>query len=386
MPPPPTPFAIDMLRLSMLPGLGPIRIGRLLDAFGSPDRALGASAAAWAAVQGIGEPTARRALRAIPEADEAVRVELGLIESRGVTLLAHGQPGYPTLLAPIPDAPRLLYLRGRLEPAGEDRYPLAVVGSRRCTQYGIEQAERFAGVLARAGLTIVSGGARGIDTAAHRGALRAGGRTIVVQGCGLAGCYPPENAELFERIVAEDRGAILSELPMTAEPRAEQFPARNRIISGLSLGVLVIEAGERSGALITARLAAEEHGREVLVVPGRVDSSASAGSLALLKQGGAAIAVEPGDVLDALESPARFTHQGLHDIRYGDPAASTHETAPGSDDNDTILKSLSSGSASADEIAHTTGLGVDRVRAALTILELTGRVTRIGGAFARKVP
>jgi DNA processing protein len=375
-----------MLRLAMLPGLGPIRIGRLLDAFGSPDRALGASVAAWAGVPGIGEPTARRALAAIPAADEAVRVELDLAESRGVTLLAHGQPGYPTLLAPIPDAPRLLYLRGRLEPAGEDRYPLAVVGSRRCTQYGIEQAERFAGVLARAGLTIVSGGARGIDTAAHRGALRAGGRTIVVQGCGLAGCYPPENAELFERIVAEDRGAILSELPMTAEPRAEQFPARNRIISGLSLGVLVIEAGERSGALITARLAAEEHGREVLVVPGRVDSTASAGSLALLRQGGAAIAINPGDVLDALESPARFTHQGLHDIRYGDPAASTPDTSPGSDDNNAILQSLSSAPASADEIARATGLGADRVRAALTILELTGRVTRIGGAFARRSP
>ena len=371
--------ARSMLGLMLLPGLGPVRAGRVLDAFGgSVDRALGASHAAWTAIPGIGNTIARRALEASRDLGPRIERECEQIARHGVSLVAIGEPGYPPLLSEIPAAPRLLYIRGSLDTNGADRYPVAVVGSRRSTQYGIEQAERFAGVLGRAGLTIVSGGARGIDSAAHRGALRSGGRTISVQGCGLSRCYPPENTGLYERIVGEGLGAIVSELPMETEPKGEHFPARNRIISGLSLGVLVIEAGLKSGALITARLAAEEHGREVMIVPGRVDSPASAGSLDLLKRGGGALVTEPGDVVNLLEAPARFTHEGLHESRYTDPAPEGERIDPVSR---AILKQLSEGESTLDTIVRVTGFGVDRVRVSLTMLELSGHIVRTGARY-----
>jgi DNA processing protein len=389
---PATERARDMLRLLLLPGLGPIRADRLLGAFGgSAERALGASHAAWQAVPGIGPVIARRAMEAIGGLGARVERELALASASGTRLIARGDQGYPPLLAELDDAPQVLYIRGDADFAGTDRYPVAIVGSRRCTQYGIEQSERFGGVLGRAGLTIVSGGARGIDTAAHRGAIRSGGRTIVVQGCGLGRSYPPENAGLFDRVIAEGSGAIVSELPMETEPKGEHFPARNRIISGLSLGVLVIEAATKSGALITARLAAEDHGREVMVVPGRVDSQASAGSLMLLKIGGAALVTEPGDVLDALEAPARFAHDGAHGARYlgaTGPGAAPVDAGPspttastGSDDVSRVLAACVGGSVGLDELARSTGIGVERVRVALTVLELGGRVRRSGGRF-----
>ncbi len=405
---PATEGARDMLRLMLLPGLGPIRAGRVLAAFGgSVDDALGASHAAWRAIPGIGPAIAGRALGAVGDLDARVDRELGLVEAAGARIIARGDRAFPALLAELDDAPRLLYVRGRTDFTGDDRYPVAIVGSRRCTQYGIEQPERFGGVLGMSGLTVVSGGARGIDTAAHRGSLRSGGRTVVVQGCGLGRCYPPENKDLFERIVGEGQGAIVSELPMETEPKGEHFPARNRIISGLSLGVLVIEAATKSGALITARLAAEEHGREVMVVPGRVDSPSSAGSLMLLKIGGAALVTEPGDVLDAPEAPARFAHDGAHGDRYagGAPAGSVGEGlfaggppvadgdlgteqqgAPPADAGDhadasVVLGTLRGREIGLDEIVPETGLGVERVRLSLAMLGLSGRVRRVGGRF-----
>lgn len=372
--------ARSMLRLMLLPGLGPVRAARILERFGdSVDAAIGASHEAWTGVPGIGPATAKRALEAVRTIDARVERELELLNRHATGLLVLGEHGYPALLAELPAAPRLLYVCGSFETESDDRYPVAVVGSRRCTQYGIEQAERFAGVLARSGLTIVSGGARGIDTAAHRGALRAGGRTVAVQGCGLSHCYPPENAEVYARIVREGRGAIVSELPMEAEPKGEHFPARNRIISGLSLGVIVIEAGVKSGALITAGLAAEEHGREVMVLPGRVDSPASAGSHDLLKKGGAALVTDPGDVIHLLEAPARFTHEGLHECRYRDPGIA--QDRPCDPDESAILAALSDTHATLDEVVIQTGLRVDRVRVCLTLLELSGRVIRHGPRF-----
>ena len=401
-----SPRALALLQLVLLPGLGSVRATRLLDAFGgSADRVLGSSHAAWCAVPGIGRVTSERARAGIAGLRDSVGAEVERIAKAGARAIAIGDPGYPTLLAELPDAPRLLFYRGSFGPMDgmptRDAYPVAVVGSRRCTQYGIEQAERFGGVLGRQGLTIVSGGARGIDTASHRGALRSGGRTLVVLGCGLGKVYPPENAELFERIVAEGRGAILSELPMATEPRGEHFPARNRIISGLSLGVLVIEAGRKSGALITAKMAAEEHGREVMVVPGRVDSEAIAGSLDLLKKGGGLLVTEPGDVLELLESPARFAHRGVHAARYG---VAQRDAPVVSSNEDT--QSVSAGDASGDdgqvlaamliekggrepltfdEIVRVSGWSAARVRPALTLMELSGRVRRVGGRFSCSV-
>lgn len=307
------------LRLWLTPGLGPVRVQRLLDRFGDPSTVLGASSAELQSVKGVGPGVARTILDAGRGSDSHVDEALEKIDNVGARVLIRGDGVYPPLLEAIPSAPTLIIVRGALEPEGSDRYPVAIVGSRRCTAYGLEQSERFAGALARDGLTVVSGGARGIDSAAHRGALNAGGRTIVVLGCGVDIAYPPENERLFERIVSEGRGALISELPMGTPPNAENFPARNRIISGLSLGVLVIEAGLRSGALITARQAVEDQGREVLAVPGRVDSESSRGSLELLKNNEAALASEPADVIRALEPVGRHHHAGTHEARYVDP-------------------------------------------------------------------
>lgn len=299
-----SPNAIDLLRLTLVPGLGPVLISRLLRKFGSAREVLAASPAAIRTVKGIGDGKSDAIDRARADLDRLVEAEVDAIRGAGVHLIALGEPGYPTLLAHIDDPPPVMYARGELRPGDLDRAMLAVVGSRKCSHYGLEQSKRFASMLAQAGVTIVSGGARGIDTAAHKGALEAGGRTVAVMGCGLARAYPPENEDLFARIA--ERGCLLSELPFHTPPTAENFPARNRIISGMSHGTLVIEAGHRSGSLITARLAAEDHGREVFAIPGRVDSACSAGSLDLIKSGGALMVTEPADILGVLRDATTF--------------------------------------------------------------------------------
>jgi DNA processing protein len=391
------PYLRDLLRLTLTPGLGPVLIARLLERFGSPDAALSASAAQLEQVRGIGGGKSVQFVRGFKESGPLVEHELELAQRLGVTLAAINGPAYPPLLRQIPDAPPLLYIRGRLQTDTDDRYPVAIVGSRRATAYGIEQAERFAGVLARSGLTIISGGARGIDTAAHRGAMRSGGRTIAILGCGLAGCYPPENQELFDRIAGKDGhpvGAVISELPLSAPPESENFPARNRLISGMSLGIIVIEAGKKSGSLITARQALEDHNREVMAVPGRVDSPASQGTHELLKQHGAALVTDPGDVLQILETPARHSFQGTHEARYSDPRAPglfSSDAAPArgapaalaaTPPQQAILAALSE-PRTLDEVAQTTGLDIGALRAELTMLELQKRIVRRGSVLTR---
>ncbi len=383
------PAIRDTMRLWLAPGLGPVRVQRLLDQFGSPGAVLGASAAQLQRVKGVGPGVAGTILESAKDSDSRVDEALEKIAAAGARVLIRGGEGYPELLAAIPSAPTLIIVRGSLEPDTADRYPAAIVGSRRCTPYGLEQSERFAGALARDGLTIVSGGARGIDSAAHRGALNAGGRTIVVLGCGADIAYPPENEAMFERIVSESRGALVSELPMGTPPNAENFPARNRIISGLSLGVLVIEAGLRSGALITARQAVEDQGREVLAVPGRVDSDASRGSLELIKNAEAALATEPADIIRALEPVGRHHHQGTHEARYVDPVrkAPLPDTPPppppGLSETQTRILGSLVGEMTPDELAKASGLDAPALRAELTRLELSGRVKRHGSRLVR---
>jgi DNA processing protein len=385
---PPSPRTRDLLRLTLTPGLGPVLIARLLTQFGSPDRVLGLSAREMQQVRGIGDAKSVAFVKGMKESAALVGPELDLAERLRVRLLILGDPEYPPLLAALPDAPPLLYVRGEILHDAADKYPVAVVGSRDCTAYGIEQAERFAGVLARAGLTIVSGGARGIDTAAHRGALRSAGRTIVAVGCGLAECYPPENAPMYESVVSGGSGALVSELPLRTPPDADNFPARNRIISGLSLGVIVIEAGRKSGALITAGIAAEEHGREVMAVPGRVDSAASAGTMDLLKVGGATLVTEPGDVLGILETPARHAAGGTFEARYAgaEPAPLFEpkggDALPLSSTQRSILAELGD-ALTIDELAAKTGLEPSSLRSELTVLEIQQRVKREGPRLVR---
>jgi DNA processing protein len=256
------------------------------------DAALGASVSGLMKVEGIGAKTAERIAASRDKFDSGAELELAA--KLGVWIVHLEDPRYPPGLRQIYDPPPVLYIKGTLDRA--DNLAIGIVGCRRCSLYGQEQSSRLAHLLAAAGFTIVSGMARGIDTAAHTGALAAQGRTLAVQGCGLSRVFPPENAKLFELISAS--GACISELPLRAEPLAENFPPRNRIIAGLSLGTIVVEAGLRSGALITAQAALESN-REVMAVPGKVDSPLSQGPHRLIKEGAKLIETVE-DVMEAL--------------------------------------------------------------------------------------
>jgi len=380
-----SPESFALLRLKLAPGLGPILIDRVLEQYSTGGAAVEAietrGAKALAGIERLGAQTARRIAGAMASTRESAEKELLELGAIGARLYGLSDPGYPALLKEIPGAPVTLSVRGTLD-AERDRFGVAIVGSRKCTAYGAEQSARFAAGLGTAGLTVVSGGARGIDTQAHAAALRAGARTVVVLGCGLSHCYPPENRELFQDVV-DAGGAVVSELAAGAAPESKNFPARNRIISGMSLGVVVIEAGRRSGALITARQAVEEQGREVLAVPGRVDSSASEGCHELLRQG-AGLAASPADVLEALEGPARHAHGATFGSRYGGsvtPAAV--EAAPKALPADltasqrVICEALAE-PRTLDELARGTGLAAELLRSETTMLELRRVLVRDG--------
>ena len=406
---------IAWLRLHLAEGLGPVRTRRLLEMFGNAAAACEASPAELRRVEGIGEKLSLSIAASLARTHERAERELELARSEGVAIICRDDARYPSLLAALPDGPVVLYVLGSLDDA-RDKYAAAIVGSRGCTAYGLEQGARFGKALAQAGLTIVSGGAAGIDSAAHRGALDVEGRTVAVMGCGLCHVYPPQNRELFERVAKH--GAIVSEFSMETPPREDNFPKRNRIISGLSLGVVVIEAGRGSGSLITAKIAAEDHGREVMAIPGRVDSPSSAGTLDLLKEGGAHLVTEPGDVIGILELPARHLDAGKHADRYvantstGDaaeddivttslftqrenkppakaapqvPNAQQRERAlPISEGQRAILAALAErDSATLEELSRSTNLPVATLRSELTMLEITRRVKREGNRISR---
>jgi len=369
---------LPLLRLVLTPGLGPAGVAALLDRFGSADRVLGASAQEIAGVHRFGRAKADKVVRGMAANAADAGRELDRCAAAGIRLVARGSEEYPALLGSIGGPPPLLFVRGTLPTSP----CCAMVGSRSCTAYGITQAERFGGVLAQAGICVVSGGAAGIDTASHRGALRAAQEgdvaTVAVLGSGHAQPYPPRNAALFDEIA--ERGAVISELPLDTTPKRENFPARNRIVSGMSLGTLVIEAGRKSGALITARLAGDDHGREVMALPGRVDSAASAGCHDLLKAGGAMLVTEPSDVIELLESPARHAHGGTQQGLFADE----QDTEPPSDDP--IVNALRAGPAEgmgADELSEQTGIGAAELRSRLTLLEIRGLVKRSPAGLLR---
>lgn len=390
---PPVASTIDWLRLTTTPGVGPVTARRLLEKFGALDSVLGASSAALQTVAGIGPTRSQEVARGLATSMEAAERELTEAERFGARVVGLNDPEYPPLLSSLSDAPPVLYVMGELA-TSQPWYAAAIVGSRRATAYGIEQAERFATALCGAGLIVTSGGARGVDSAAHRACVRVGGRTIAVLGCGLSHCYPPENAELFRGIV-DAGGAVVSELPMRTSPSPENFPARNRIISGMSLGVLVIEAPSASGALITARVAIDEQSREVMALPGRVDSPASSGCLELIKSGSAALVTCPADVLNILEGPARHLHAGTHSaVIDRQPQKEPSARSGGEDeklaggiltDRQRVVWNALVEPMSIDELCRATGLDAGALLAETTVLEVRRLVVREGSRLRRSL-
>jgi DNA processing protein len=276
----------------------------------------------------------------------------------------------------------VLYLKGSLEP--RDLNAVAIVGSRRCSYYGREQAERFAALLAGVGMTVISGGARGVDSSAHRGAMsHPQGRTIAVLGSGIDVSYPPENASLFEQIA--QRGAVVSEYPLGTPPLRDNFPRRNRIVSGMSRGVLVVEADERSGALITARQAGDDHGRVVFAIPGRVDNPLSAGPHKLIRDG-AVLTENIGDILDNL-GPLPQSAQETFESKPAASAARLFAEPPvesppldlGLTDRQKLILSHLAHPLHVDGLVERTSLAVQDILLELTLLSLKGVVKRIEG-------
>ena len=366
-----SPAARKYLKLHLCPGIGSIRFARLLRELGSIDEILTASVGRLASVERIGRNLAERIARHRDGND--AEAELELARERGARVLCLEDAEYPAPLKMIHDPPPCLFVRGTLQP--EDAIAVAVVGARHCSHYGAEQAERFGSLLANAGFTVVSGMARGIDAAAHRGALAAGKRTIAVLGCGLRHLYPPDSIELAQSIV--ESGALISELPMNVGPDAKNFPPRNRIIAGLALGVLVVEAAHRSGALISAH-SANEYNREVFAVPGRVDMPHAEGCHNLIKKGEAKLVARLEDILEELGEVGAALLPKPENEREGAPGIS--QTMISLDETERqVITSLGPEPMSMEAIFEASGIAPGQVAAALTGLQLKGLVRRVAG-------
>jgi DNA processing protein len=361
----------DMICLSMVPGVGPLTGRALLSRFGTAGRALDASVSRLRDVPGIGPKLAERIAGAREEFDAGE--ELDHSRRLGVTVVPRGSPGYPPPLGDIPDPPSLLYMWGTYEPT--DQLAIALVGSRKCTPYGLRVAERLASSLARVGLTVVSGLARGIDAAAHRGALKAGGRTLAVLANGLSRVYPPEHEGLAREVAGA--GAVISEMPLRQGPLAGLFPQRNRLISGLCLGVVVVEATPRSGSLSTASHAMEQN-REVFAVPGPVDSLSSQGCHRLIRDG-ARLVETVDDILEELGPLVREVRATPEEPAVRHPAELSL-----SDLERSILGKLGDRPLAVDELIALTGMTASQVMATLSVLEMRRLLRRLpGNQFVR---
>jgi DNA processing protein len=355
-----------LLALHLVPGIGARLTAALLERFGSPEAVCNAPVEQLAEVPQLGHALAGKVRQALDNSDVAAEIER--MRKHGVSLLRRGEPPYPPTLATIAAPPMLLYMRGTLQSG--DREAVAIVGSRHCTNYGRKIAERLAGDLARAGYTVVSGLARGIDAAAHRGALQAGGRTLAVLAGGLAKIYPPEHTALAEEVQA--RGALLTESAMLMEPMACMFPQRNRIISGLVRAVVVVEAAQKSGALITASHAGDQ-GREVFAIPGPVDSLASAGTLELLRKG-AKLARHAGDIIEDLQGIAPlFSATSEQDLMQ------PRQPPPDLDPLQRKIWDLLDQKQYVDDIARALGLPVPELMRTLMLLEMKRAIKRLPG-------
>ncbi|HMJ06946.1 MAG TPA: DNA-processing protein DprA [Chthoniobacterales bacterium] len=358
------------IALNMLPKMGPVRLRKLLQVFETPERILGARGAALRAVDGIGTDTAEQIVNWESAVD--LPAELQRISDFGASVITADSPMYSRQLREIHAPPIVLYVWGGL--LERDQHAIGVIGSRRTTHYGSEAAKKLSYQLAYAGLTVISGLARGIDTAAHQGALAAKGRTIAVIGSGLRQLYPPENAGLAEKI-ASGNGAVVSEFSMDVEPDRQTFPMRNRIISGWSHGILVVEAGLNSGALITASQALEQ-GRSVYAVPGHINAPSAMGSNRLIQQG-AKLVMDASDILDDLSI--------LLPEAKPSPEAAVRSLPALSDEERRIYDAIEAEETSIDDIAAKSDLPSSTVSAALLRLELKRLVKQLPGKYFVKL-
>ena len=342
---------------SITPGIGRVRLGLLENHFGSLEDA-------WKATPGDLRQAGldSGSIRAITSWRPKISLEAELekLDRYKVKVFTCHEPDYPSRLKEIYDYPPIIYVRGSLLP--EDEWCLAVVGTRRPTVYGRQVTEEIVADLARSKITIISGLAKGIDSVAHHAALEAGGRSIAVFACGLDTVYPAENASLARSIMQQ--GALISEYPLGTRPKPDNFPRRNRIMSGLSLGVLITEAGETSGAMITARLALEQN-REVLAIPGSILSPASRGTNQLIQEG-AKLVRDYTDILEELNLTAVARQTELKEV------------IPPSDTESLLLKQLSAEPIHIDEVCRSSSLPISAVSSTLAMMELKGLVKQVG--------
>jgi len=357
-----------LIVLNSIEGLGFLKLKNLKENFGSFAKAISEDEEKLSKVEGITKNLAVKIKKALREFD--LKRELSLIKENRITLLSLEDKDYPKNLKEIYDPPYLLYVKGELKE--QDENALAIVGSRIASYYGLSLAEKFSFLLALRGITIISGLARGIDTQAHKGALKAKGRTIAVLGSGLVNIYPEENKKLAEEI--ENSGALISEFPLEYPPLRQNFPRRNRVISGLSKGVIVVEAGERSGALITADFALEQ-GREVFAIPGKIDSPTSQGTHNLIKQG-AKLVSSIEDILEELKLDINYVVE--ENNKPTEEKIITEEEKK-------VYQLLNNEPKHIDEIKRETELEITKLSNILLKLELKGLIRQLPGKmFVRR--
>lgn len=362
-----------LVALNMIPNVGPVRYRQLLDFFGRPEAILQAGKAQLQQIQGISQGTAESI--ATWESSIDLSAELRRIQEFGCSVVTQEDENYPPLLRQIYDPPILLYVKGTL--LEKDKNGVALVGSRMTTAYGMNTARKLAYQLAYMGVTVVSGGARGIDTAAHQGAISAKGRTLAVLGTGINQVFPPENGALFEKIAAN--GALLTQFPFNRPPDRQTFPVRNRIVAGMTLGTVVVEANLTSGALITANFAVE-NGRQVFAVPGPIDSPRSKGCHDLIKKG-AKLCEGAEDIVTEFE----YLFPQSNRPNFGGEAGTLPGLALG-DNEKTVFEALGTEELFTDELIQRTGLPASAVSVALLSLELKKLVRQMPGKiFARNV-
>jgi DNA processing protein len=355
-----------LLALNMVPNLGPVRLRKLVEALGSPEKLLSARRSDLDRIEGLTQAVVDSVLCWESKID--LSKELARIREFGAQVLTQDDEQYPRLLREIHDPPTVLYVWGKVQ--ARDQHAIGVVGSRRTTHYGLECAKRLSYQVAYSGLTVVSGLARGIDTAAHQGALAAKGRTIAVLGTGLDHLYPAENRALAEKIVSS--GAVVSEFPMDTTPDRQTFPMRNRIISGWSFGLLVVEAGVNSGALISASQAADQ-GRSLYAVPGPIDRPTSHGTNRLIQQG-AKLVLSVDDILEDLQTLFPKT-----------PELSPSLPPDLSGDLLRVYEAISTTETSIDAIIDRSALPAGAATAALLQLEMRRLVKQLPGKYFVKL-